>query len=193
MSQWTSSAERLSDGVHVRSETSRSGWQVTLTCVEHQKDGVRLILATADTDAGEVVLCVGTSRAEELARALYLGGSAYGVPAISSEGAPATLDVANDAITLELDGREPDLFFAFAPDDARALGATIPARPVSSEVECPACGEHSWKESTLAPPGDIAKARARSECWTCPHCGHQVVSADLVGYSDDVWRIPPDA
>ncbi|HVP02476.1 MAG TPA: hypothetical protein VMT10_07905, partial [Solirubrobacteraceae bacterium] len=111
--------------------------------------------------------------------------------AASVDDEAATLSVANAEIGVTIEDQTP-YRFALEADKARALGESILARPVSYEVECPSCARRSWAETRLAPTSEVAEARARSEHWTCPHCGHRVISGDLVGYDDDVWRGPPE-
>jgi predicted nucleic-acid-binding Zn-ribbon protein len=158
------------------------------TRAEHEKDALRLVLS--DSNNGDVDLRLPTDQAGELGRALYLGGSAYGVRATSIDDGLATLSVANEEIVVIIEHEAP-YRFVLGADDARALGASILARPVTYEVECPRCGRRSWAQTTIAPTGEIAEARSRAEQWSCPKCGHRVASADLTESDDDVWRVPP--
>jgi predicted RNA-binding Zn-ribbon protein involved in translation (DUF1610 family) len=158
------------------------------TRVEHEKNGLQLVLS--DSDNGDVDLRLGRVHAEELGRALFLGGSAYGVEAVSADGESATLSASQNEISVTLNGEKP-YRFVLEPEDARALGASILERPVINEVECPNCGRHSREDTTVARSSEIAEARARSEHWKCPHCGYAVIRGELVGYEDDVWRVAP--
>jgi hypothetical protein len=154
---------------------------------EHEERGVRLVLS--DSDRGDVDLHLTPVRAGELGRALFGGGSAYGVEAASVDGDAANVWVANNEIHVTVAGEAPFVFVLEA-EEARQLGASILERPVSYEVECPSCGTRTWARTRVAPSSEIAEARASTEHWTCPVCATRVRDADLVGYSDDVWRVP---
>lgn len=157
------------------------------TRAEHDERGVRLVVS--DSDCGDVDLHLTTVQAEELGRALHGGGSAYGVDASSVDGDAATVRVANNEIHVTVAG-DAQFVFALEAEEARQLGASILGRPVSYEVECPSCGTRTWARTRVAPSTEIAEADASTGHWTCPVCATRVRRSELVGDSDDVWRVP---
>jgi hypothetical protein len=154
---------------------------------EHVEGGIRLVLS--DPSGPDADLSLRTVRAEELGRALFHGGSAYGISASAVDGEATAVRVAVNEITVTIEGDAPRVF-ALEADQACELGASILSRPVSYEVECSACGTRTWSETRIAPSEAIAETRATTESWTCPKCAASVPKGRLGGYGDDVWRVP---
>jgi hypothetical protein len=154
-----------------------------------QVDGVhgwvRLVLS--DSEGPDTDLSLTHVQAESVGRALLQEGLAYGVEASTVDGESAALRIGQNEVTVAVKGGVP-MVFVLEPAQARELGASMLARPVSYHVECPACCTQSWAQTRVDPYA--GEARGETETWTCPKCGTSVVVNQLVGDGDDVWRVP---
>ena len=155
------------------------------TNVEHSTDGVRLALS--EQHGPDVDLVLPPPAAEELGRALFLGGSASYVNALTVDGDPIVVSASAGEVQIESKGGSPMVFVL--AEEAVKLGEEILARPVRYDTQCPVCGRRSQSTTTLAPSSQAAEERAQHEEWTCPFCTTKVAAATLVLGADDVWRV----